>query len=212
MKKLAKSLSMAIAAVLAVVMCVALIGCDGGGAETKAKKVTGVYTSNSISFMSAYPTFTYKQLTVASQTLTIYDDGTYCLADTSNMISGALNFPDVATEEDAVSYNNRGVQVTCYYGTYTVTEEEGLLDVALAKPTTVQFTSKINQQGHVNGFFDSDNWTEEMASLMATEDKDGNKVNMTKDAFLNGRAFNAVEVTVDAASGGFDYIALKVGA
>lgn len=213
MKKLVKKLSFfALAAIMTVTMCVVLTAC--GEEKTPPAKeavITGVYTSNSIQFFSAYPNWTYKQLTVASQTVTLYDDGSYVLSVTQNMLSGALNFPDVATPEDEVSYNNRGVSVTNYYGTYTSSEEEGLLDLKLEKPTAVRYTSKINQQGYVNGYFDSENWTDAMGELMATTGDDGVKVNMTKEAFLAGYAFNAVETVVDKAAGGFEYMQLTVG-
>lgn len=210
MKKVFKKLAVLAAVAALTLTCGLMLAACGGGEAVTAAKITAVYTSNDVSFMSAYPTYTYKQLTVSTQTLTLYDDGTYCLTQNDNMLSGALNFPDVATEDNAVSYTNRGNSSTSYFGTYTSTEEEGMMEVVLSKPTAVRFTSKINQMGHVNGFFDSENWTDEMAQAMGTKGDDGSVKPMTRDEFLAGKAFNEITASVDKASGGFDFLTLTV--
>lgn len=181
-----------------VLSCVAFAGCNGTPAEEA--KVTGVYGSGSFSFFSAYPGYTYKQLTTSTQTLTTYSNNRYELTVTSKNMSGNLSFdPEDNGNMDTSGVNDRGQTVVVYCGTYTLSEEEGILTLSLAKPDGYISVTTGNSTSGV-AYYNTDAWTESMSSAAGK----------TAEEYLVTVAFSPVEIIVDLSTYGFDFVTLTV--
>lgn len=210
--KLFKKIGITILAATMAISSVAFTSCDfvngllnkdnsssSAPVEEVPAQLTGVYGSGTFSFMSAYPAYTFKQLTFSTQTIKTYDDNTYELTVTSKNVSGALAFdPEDSGNTDTSGSNDRGQSVTIYSGTYTANEEEGLLTLSLATPDQYISVATGNTVAGVT-YYNTAAWTEAMST--ATEGK-------TASEYLATVAFQPVEVIVDTSTYGFDYISL----
>lgn len=178
-----------------------IIGMTGCGSSAGNTDMTGYYTSNqNVNFMSAYPDYTFKQATFGIQTLEVYSDGTYCLTDTESSFSGTLTFADDGTHEEVP----RGASSTKYYGTYTQTDESGLLSVTLSAPTSVAVASNYSVGDTAMGYIDTKSWTDEMGTIVG-----GEEGVMTADEYLTSVAFDETVLIVDSTTDSFDYFVLN---
>lgn len=179
--------------------CAAFAGCNESTGNEAT--VTGVYGSGSIAFFSAYPNYTYRQLTLSTQTIKTYSDNRYELIVTNKNISGGLSFdPQGNGDTDISGTTDRGQSVIIYCGTYTATDEEGLITLSLASPD--QYTLVISGNSTSGtAYYNTQAWTEEMTT--ASEGK-------TAEEYLATVAFAPVSVVVDSSGYGFDYINLTV--
>lgn len=122
--------------------------------EEKEATLLAAYGACSYNFMSAYPGYTFKQLAFLTQSVEIYDDNTYALTLTSKMLSGSLSFDpqnngDTTSAQEVV---DRGQSLTRYYGSYTAKDEEGLITLDLAKPTSGYSLSTGNLAGGAGSY------------------------------------------------------------
>lgn len=173
------------------------------GASVKARtddSISGMYGSGAFSFFSAYPGYTFKQLSGATQTLVTNKDGTYELTVTNKSLSGALSFdPEDKGNTDTSNTNDRGQSVVIYTGNYVVTDEEGLLSISLEKPTgVISITSGNSTSG--SSYYNTAAWTDAMSASAAK----------TAEEYLAGTAFTPVTIIVDSSTYGFDYVSLTV--
>jgi len=199
MKKFYKILATALMVATIATFAVFAAAC---GEPQKAVSMTGMYGSGSYSFMSAYPGYTFKQVTTSVQTLTTYDDGTYVLTVTTKNLSGDLSFdPENKGDTATTGTNDRGQTVTNYYGTFTSTEAEGVLTVVLATPTAVTYIGSGNLTGGA-GYYNTNAWTEAMAGEDA----------LTAEAYLAKLAFAQTTVVIDTTTNGFTYLTLTPAA
>ncbi|MBR1847213.1 MAG: hypothetical protein IJ787_05815 [Bacilli bacterium] len=107
---------------------------EASSATPESAKLTAVYGATSYRFMSAYPGYTFKQVTFLAEKIELYSDNTYVFTMDAKNLSGALTFdPEDSGDQNAVC-NDRGQTVTAYYGTYSATEEEGIITVTCAAP------------------------------------------------------------------------------
>ena len=195
-----KIAAIAVSAAL-VVSAGALAACSGGGAD-----LTNVYNSGTFTFMSAYPNFTFKQLTTSVQTLKTYSDGTYELTVTSKNISGELAFdPSDSGDTDVSGTNDRGQLVDIYYGTFTSTEEEGFLTVTLSSPTEIVKSATGNVSTGTY-YYNTLAWTDAMGQAAAGE---GNAA-LTEEDYLAANAFGQISIVVDTAKNSCNYTSLTV--
>lgn len=149
---------------------------------TAPATIAGVYGSGSFSFMSAYPGYTFKQVTTSVQNLVLHTDGTYELSVTNKNLSGNLSFdPENNGTTDTAGTNDRGQSLTVYKGTFTESENEGIKTVVLAIPTSgYSITSGNATSG--SSFVTGEEFT------LLTEE---------------------TTLTIDVATGAFDYATLK---
>lgn len=105
--------------------------------EVKEAKLVAAYGACGFNFMTAYPAYTFKQVTFSAEKLEIYDDNSYVFRLDNKMVSGSLSFDPENTGDTTTALENsdRGQNSTVYMGTYTSSEEEGLLTIDLAAPT-----------------------------------------------------------------------------
>ncbi|MBQ7242717.1 MAG: hypothetical protein IJS52_00695, partial [Bacilli bacterium] len=105
--------------------------------EAKEAKLLAAYGACGYSFMTAYPAYTFKQVTFSAEKLEIYDDNSYVFRLDNKMVSGSLSFDPENTGDTESAKNNsdRGQSTTVYMGSYASSEEEGLLTITLAAPT-----------------------------------------------------------------------------
>ena len=197
MKKLAKKISIALVVALAAVgMCVSFAACGGA----KQATLTGSYGSGTYTFMSAYPNFTFKQVTTSTQTLNVYDDNSYELIVTSKNLSGDLSFDASNSGDTSTSgTNDRGQTVT-----FTSTEEEGMLSVVISKPTKVVYSGTGNLTMGA-GYYNTANWTDKMSESYQVDGANG-----TAEQYLASVAFEQTTIVVDLNSYGFNYATLTV--
>ncbi len=191
-------LSVVILSIICMFCCL-FTACDN---EVEAT-VTGKYlSSQNVSYRTFLPTFNYKTMTIGHETLTLYSDGTYVIVletDTLKGGAGSLSFPDEITSEAPVTYELGGSAEKTYYGTYTSTNEDGIITVELATPTRIVTCSINTVSEQAITYVDTANWTD----AMATEDV------ADAAAYLSANAFEAVTIIVVESTGLFDYVALK---
>ena len=89
MKKFHKAVTTVAVAALSAALCFSLAAC---GETQKAADLVASYNSSSYTFMTAFPDFTFKQLTSNVQNINVYDDNTYMLMVTTKSLSGDLKF------------------------------------------------------------------------------------------------------------------------
>ena len=181
------------------------IDVSGAGESKSASAGTsdglvGSYNSSTMTFYSAYPSYTYKQLTFSVESLNVYEDGTYSMIVTDKTASGELSFDASNTGDTDISgTNDRGCAITYYYGTCTTEEEEGLITASLSAPTRVVYTATATASGASATFYDTDNWTDDMTSAYGD----------SADAYLSAMAFSATSVLIDGTTWGFDFLSLS---
>lgn len=173
----------------------ALAACSGGNNESEAN-LSGAYTASKLTFFTAYPTATYKQVTTAVQSIETYDDGTYVITVTTKSLSGDLAFdPSDAGVADVSGVNDRGQTLNIYYGTYTSTEEEGLLTLVLSAPVDMISST-------AGSYISTLAWTDAMGQAAAGE---GNAA-LTEEQYIEQNGYAETTVVVDAANYTFTYI------
>lgn len=186
---------------LFVVLGLALTLVSCGKKETKAELVGSFNSTTKLEYFSAYPQFTFKQLTTVVQNVKIYSDDTYQLTVTRASYSGALIFDDNGTYDA----NDRGNSIMTYFGTYTKTSEEGLMTVVLNTPTRIigdlhEFT------GQAQGIsIDTEKWTEEASTALG-----GDEGSITAEEYLKANAFDETTIIVDELKSNYDYVKLVV--
>lgn len=196
--KLVKKIAIIVASVAIAASVSALAACSGSEAN-----LTATYTSGTFSFFSSYPSYTFKQLTTSTQTIKTYDDNTYELTVTYKYLSGDLSFDASDSGNNDVSgVNDRGQTVEIYYGTYTSTEEEGLLTLTLNSPTDIIKTAAGNV---VSGtyYYNTLAWTDDMGTSASS---DGTA--LTAEQYVEANAFEQTTVVIDMTYYSFDYITL----
>ncbi len=208
MKKLSKLLATLLLMATAVVSCLIFGAC---GASEAA--ITGVYLSPSqMTYVNMRPSYNYYLTTFTHQELTLYDDGTYCLIESSSQFS-AVVLPE---EGNTASANERANYVTKYYGAYTSAVNEldtDLIDITLEAPT------RIVKNNDSEYFLDTANWTENMGKLtrvpsgvdMSTGQPiiDENTPNETAEGYLARYAFKATSAQANTKKAQLDYITLE---
>lgn len=188
---------------MAIALLAGLTACGSSDAPT-GKTLNGYYTSTqNVSFFSAYPEYTFKQATFSVQTLETYSDGTYCLTAVDSNFSGSLTFADDGNHEEVP----RGVNSTKYFGTFTASEESGLMTVTLAAPTSVAVASNYSVGEAVLGYLNTEAWTDDMGALAGGENGP-----MSAQDYLASVAFSEVSVIIDTATDTFDYTVLTPAA
>ena len=197
-----KIAAIAISAAALVASVGVLAGCSGGDAAT----LDAVYNSGTFTFMSAYPNFTFKQLTTSVQSLKTYSDGTYELTVTSKNLSGELAFdPSDSGDTSTSGTNDRGQLVDIYYGTFTSTEEEGFLTVTLSSPTEIVKSATGNVSTGTY-YYNTLAWTDAMGQAAAGE---GNPA-LTEEEYIAANAFVETSIMIDIANNSFTYTNLVV--
>ena len=197
--KLGKKIAAIAASAALIASAGALAACSGGSADLNA-----LYSSGTFTFMSAYPNFTFKQVTTSVQTIKTFDDNTYELTVTSKMISGDLAFDPADTGDmDVSGTNDRGQTVEIYYGTFTSSEEEGLLTLTLSSPTEIVKFSGGNTVGGTS-YISTLAWTDAMGQAAAGE---GNAA-LTEEQYIAANAFAQTSIVVDTATYSFTYTTL----
>lgn len=166
MKKFIKNTIVAVlATVTAVGAGAALLACGDGNAA-KAARVTAVYISDPGSVGSAtFKSVPMKMVFKINETVTVYDDNTYCFNVTSTVITGI--------EEAFNSTGNlidRGSTELEFYGTFTSETDSGITTLTLAKPTrvTILNTNTLLTGGVPVGFYDTAAWNDEITEAHAT--------------------------------------------
>lgn len=188
--------------ILAMVMAFGLAAC-GNGKEEANGKLSGFYSSASnVAFMSAYPEHTFKQATFGLQNLETFSDNTYVLTDTATFYSGALEFNDNG-KYDVVP---RGANFNQYYGTYTATDEGGLITVVLSKPTAVISNTSYSAGANPVGYVNTNDWTDAMGKAVG-----GEGAAMSAEEYLESVAYPETTIIVDSAKSSFDYIVFPQG-
>ena len=188
---------------MAIALLAGLTACGSNEAPAD-KTLNGYYTSTqNVTFISAYPQYTFKQATFSVQTLETYADGTYCLTAVDSNFSGTLTFADDGTHEEIP----RGVNSTKYFGTFTSTEQSGLLTVTLSAPTSVAVASNYSVGDTVLGYLNTAAWTDEMGTLVG-----GENGAMSAADYLASVAFGESSIIIDTATDTFDYTVLTPAA
>ena len=166
------------ALILALVLCLSLVPAMAEGEGNRY-----VSTQN-VTFMSAYPQYTFKMATFGIQYLELVDETTYRLIAVENSFSGALLFSDDGTY-DVVP---RGGDVRIYTGTYEAFSDSGLLFCTLHAPETLTVTS-----------------TNSIAAASASFTGEA-AAEPTMEELLAQYGFEDVELMIDEETGVFDYI------
>lgn len=200
MKKFAKKASIAILAAAAVVAAVMVFTACG------APSLTATYGSSTHTFFSAYPGFTYKQLTTVVQTVNVYDDGSYSLVQNSRSLSGDLSFdPSNSGDMDISGVSDRGYETRIFEGTYTSVEEDGMITLTLSAPSSAVVLSSGSATG--NYYYNTLAWTDEMGTLAG-----GDGAAMTAEQYLVSVAYSEKTVIVDTSTMSFTYVELAPAA
>lgn len=206
--KVKKMLVAVVAAALLAVSCALIAGC---GDVQKTAAVTGKYVSaeQKIDYTTFLPTYTYKNLTVTTQDLTLYDDNTYCFTVRRASLIGAaggLNFPDIITSDDKVVTEEGGVKITSYYGPAAVIEDSGIMTVTLSAPIRIAHNQSRGDASSTGtsdyGFIDTENWTERMTAITGKTAAD----------YLSENTIAEATVIVDVSHGTFAQIELQKAA
>lgn len=201
MKKFHKAVTTVAVAALSAALCFSLAAC---GETEKAADLVASYNSSSYTFMTAFPNYTFKQLTTNVQNINVYDDNTYMLMVTTKSLSGDLKFDPSNSGDQVASANDRGCTITHYYGAYEKTEEDGMITLKLKKPTRVVYTATASATASAAVYYDTANWTDAMSG-------EGESAK-TAEQYLASMAFADTECVVNGATFGFDYIDVSVKA
>lgn len=201
MKKFAKRAGVVLLAAAAVCAAVMAFTACGG-----APALTETYGSSSHTFMSAYPGYTFKQLTTIVQTINVYDDGTYMLVQNSRSLSGDLSFdPSNSGDTDISGVSNRGYETKIFYGTYTSAEEEGMITLTISAPTGAVYVSSGGAMG--GGYYTTYAWTDEMSAAAG-----GENGAMTAEQYLESVSYGEKSIIVDTSTMSFTYVDLSASA
>lgn len=153
-----KKLFATLVAILATAaMAIGLAAC-GEPTTTPAATLTGVYNGdkNLYKYMNFLPVNNYFTLSTTTEQLKTYSDGTYELVITTSTSSNISTGADVPTEE--YTANSQGYEVVTYIGTFTENVDAGINEMTLNVPT------RVTRYKAGNGYFDSANWTDFMAT------------------------------------------------
>lgn len=195
-----KKVVTAAAAVLAVMAsAAAFAACGGNGAAG----VADVYNANPSSEGTAmYLSAPMQMIVTSEESITVYDDGTYCLSVSYTAIT---NLKAVTEGNDQVI--NRGTTVLEYYGACTSAEDSGMTVLTLASPerVTISNTDSLMTGGLPVGYFDTENWTADEAMTSWWTSIAGGSGDCTGEAVLDKFAFDETVVTVSQ-DGIFDYL------
>ena len=201
MKKFAKRAGVVLLAAAAVCAAVMAFTACGG-----APALTATYGSSSHTFMSAYPGYTFKQLTTIVQTINVYDDGTYMLVQNSRSLSGDLSFdPSNSGDTDISGVSNRGYETKIFYGTYTSAEEEGMITLTISAPTGAVYVSSGGAMG--GRYYTTYAWTDEMSAAAG-----GENGAMTAEQYLESVSYGEKSIIVDTSTMSFTYVDLSASA
>ncbi len=200
MKKFAKRAGVVLLAAAAVCAAVMAFTACGG-----APALTATYGSSSHTFMSAYPQYTFKQLTTIVQTINVYDDGTYMLVQNSRSLSGSLSFDPSNSGDTNISASDRGYETKIFYGTYTSAEEEGMITLTISAPTGAVYVSSGGTMG--GGYYTTYAWTDEMSAAAGGEDGA-----MTAEQYLESVSYGEKSIIVDTSTMSFTYVDLSASA
>lgn len=201
MKKFAKRAGVVLLAAAAVCAAVMAFTACGG-----APALTATYGSSSHTFMSAYPGYTFKQLTTIVQTINVYDDGTYMLVQNSRSLSGSLAFdPSNTGDTDISGVSDRGYETKIFYGTYTSAEEDGMITLTISAPTGAVYVSSGGTMG--GGYYTTYAWTDEMSAAAGGEDGA-----MTAEQYLESVSYGEKSIIVDTSTMSFTYVNLSASA
>jgi hypothetical protein len=203
-----KSMKICVAVLSALMALSVMAACGNGGGDNpaaKQAKLSGSYNSEShIDFFTAYPGYTYRQATFTVQNLETYDDGTYILTVVAPTFSGGLTFDPLGTGDTHYSATDRGNLAAKYYGTFTSSDEGGLLLTVLAKPTRVTYNYRGTSTTAY--FADTANWTEAMGIAVVAE----GATPATASEYLAKMAFAEVTLLIDPVLLNFEYANLAV--
>ena len=201
MKKFVKRAGVVLLAAAAVCAAVMAFTACGG-----APALTATYGSSSHTFMSAYPGYTFKQLTTIVQTINVYDDGTYMLVQNSRSLSGELSFdPSNSGDMDISGVSDRGYETKIFYGTYTSAEEEGMITLTISAPTGAVYVSSGGAMG--GGYYTTYAWTDEMSAAAG-----GENGAMTAEQYLESVSYGEKSIIVDTSTMSFTYVDLSASA
>ena len=201
MKKFAKRAGVVLLAAAAVCAAVMAFTACGG-----APALTATYGSSSHTFMSAYPGYTFKQLTTIVQTINVYEDGTYMSVQNSRSLSGDRSFdPSNSGDTDISGVSNRGYETKIFYGTYTSAEEEGMITLTISAPTGAVYVSSGGAMG--GGYYTTYAWTDEMSAAAG-----GENGAMTAEQYLESVSYGEKSIIVDTSTMSFTYVDLSASA
>lgn len=203
MKKNQKKLFVTVIAIV-MVLCVAvsLAACNE---ESAPVKVSAVYTADPQAGGAKYLTAPMKMVLTNVETLTVYDNGTYCLSVATTVVTG-IDSAFQGTGEVI----NRGATVVTYYGSLTSTEDSGIITYTLSKPERITVTNNntLLTGGLAVGFYDTANWTEDdttaftaVKGFFGVTEEDG-KVDL--DTFNSKFSFENKEIAI--INGMFEYV------
>ena len=147
---------------IALLVAALTVACASCGA--KSVQVETVYSVNPSSEGTAkYRTVPMGMVETNGETITVFDDGTYCLAVTTTIIT---NMKAITEGNDEVI--NRGTTIVSYFGAFTLTEDSGLTMLKLSKPTrlTIANSGSLLTGGFPVGYFDTDSWSDAVTESM----------------------------------------------
>lgn len=201
MKKTSKILAIILSIAMLAVVLVVVAACG----ESEAK-LTGIYNSDkTITYMNFAPTYNYRTITIKSQLIETYDDGTYCLTVSTVVYSNVTFGEDIPSAN--FTANEKDTVTVKYYGTLTITDAtEDDATYVLGKPTRVVQSTKESK------YIDTEAWTEEMAdTTRPTDPQTGAKGDaLSKEEYLEKQlkawADGDIEVFMMLGTASFKYI------
>lgn len=180
---------------------ITLLGACGSNNDSDTTSPKELYLSTqNVEFLSAYPEFTFKQASFGTQTLELIGEETYKLTSTISHHSGDLEFNDDGNHSQVP----RGADVMVYYGSYTATDQDGLLTIDLDKPEDIVANLSQSAGDMPIGYLNTTAWTDEMGEAVG-----GEEGSLSVDEFLENEAFEPTTVIVDEETASFDYIQVK---
>ena len=180
---------------------ITLLGACGSNNDSDTISQEEIYLSTqNVGFMSAFPESTFKQASFGTQTLELIGEETYKLTSTISHHSGELEFSDDGNHSQVP----RGADVMVYYGSYTATDQDGLITIDLDKPEDIVANLSHSAGDMSIGYLNTTAWTDEMGEAAG-----GEEGSLSADEFLENEAFEPTTVIVDEGTASFDYIQLK---
>lgn len=182
---------------------------DGGKLPVNSiadAKITGSYSSNiRTSYSNMRPTYNYFLNTITYQTLTTYEDGTYCFIQ-ALVIPTALEIMWSATDAGAKS-NPQRTYYQSYYGEYATEAGSGdSVNIKLTKPFRLIFAD-VNTSGTHLYAYDTDNWEGYKPTNVSGISAYTAASLITADQFRLANAFSDITISVNTATGGFSFLA-----
>lgn len=187
--------------VIVILGIITLLGACSSGGNSNSTSLGEIYLSTQdVRFMSAFPEFTFKQASFGTQTLELVGEETYKLTSTVSHHSGELEFSD----DGNLSQVPRGAEVMVYYGSYTETDQDGLITIDLNKPEDIVANLSHSAGAMPIGYLNTAEWTDEMSEAAG-----GDEGPISADEFLEREAFEPITVIIDEGTASFDYIQLR---